>query len=49
MQKEALEAHRDYATAETLATALGFAACGDAPSADRNGHAAKIRVEKAGA
>ena len=45
--KAAIEAHRAYATAETLATALDFAACGDAPSVDLNGHAAKIRVEKA--
>ena len=45
--KAAIEAHRDYATAETLATALDFATCGDAPSVDLNGHAAKIRVEKA--
>ena len=43
----AIEAYRDYATAETLAVALDFAACGDAPSVDLNGHAAKIRVEKA--
>jgi isoleucyl-tRNA synthetase len=47
--KAAIEAHRAYATAETLAVALDFAACGDAPSVDLNGHAAKIRVEKAGA
>ncbi|MBQ6009327.1 MAG: isoleucine--tRNA ligase [Kiritimatiellae bacterium] len=45
--KAAIEAHRAYATAETLAVALDFAACGDAPSVDLNGHAAKIRVEKA--
>ncbi len=42
--KAAIEAHRAYATAETLATALDFAACGDAPAVDLNGHAAKIRV-----
>ena len=45
--KAAIEAHRAYVTAETLATALDFAACGDASSVDLNGHAAKIRVEKA--
>jgi len=47
--KAAIEAHRDYATAETLAVVLDFAACGDASTVDLNGHAAKIRVEKAGA
>ncbi len=47
--KSAIEAHRDYVTAETLATALDFASCGDAAAVDLNGHPAKIRVEKAGA
>ena len=42
--KAAIEAHRDYVTAETLAVALDFAACGDAPSVDLNGHVAKICV-----
>jgi isoleucyl-tRNA synthetase len=42
--KSAIEAYRAYVTAETLATALDFATCGDAPAVDLNGHAAKIRV-----
>ena len=42
--KAAIEAHRDYVTAETLAVALDFAACGDAPSVGLNGHVAKICV-----
>ena len=45
--KAAIEAHRDYVTAETLAVALDFAACGEAKSVDLNGHAAKILVGKA--
>ena len=44
--KAAIEAHRDYVTAETLATSLEFATCGDAPAVDLNGHPTKIRVEK---
>ena len=42
--KAAIEAHRTYVTAETLATALDFAACGEASSVDLNGHATKICV-----
>ena len=45
--RAALTAHADYVKAETLATALSFAACPDAASCDLNGHAAKIRVAKA--
>ena len=45
--RDALTAHADYVKAETLATALSFAACPDAASCDLNGHAAKIRVAKA--
>ena len=45
--KAAIEAHRDYVTAETLAVALDFAARGEAKSVDLNGHAAKILVGKA--
>ena len=44
--KAAIEAHRDYVTAETLATSLEFATCGDAAAVDLNGHSTKIRVEK---
>jgi len=44
--KSAIEAHRDYVTAETLATSLEFATCGDADAVDLNGHSTKIRVEK---
>ena len=44
--KTAIEAHRDYVTAETLATSLEFATCGDAAAVDLNGHSTKIRVEK---
>ena len=45
--KAAIEAHRDYVTAETLSVALDFAACGEAKSVDLNGHAGKILVGKA--
>ena len=45
--RAALTTHADYVKAETLATALSFAACPDAASCDLNGHAAKIRVAKA--
>ena len=45
--RAALTAYADYVKAETLATALSFAACPDAASCDLNGHAAKIRVAKA--
>ena len=43
----ALTTHADYAKNETLATALSVATCPDAASCDLNGHAAKIRVDKA--
>ena len=45
--RAALTAHADYVKAETLATALTFAACPDAASCDLNGHAAKIVVVQA--
>ncbi|MGN0847175.1 MAG: isoleucine--tRNA ligase [Kiritimatiellia bacterium] len=45
--RAALAAHADYVKAETLTTTLAFAACGDAPACDLNGHAAKIAVAKA--
>ena len=48
--QSAIEAHRDYVTAETLATSLEFADVpADADAADINGHAARIAVAKAGA
>ncbi len=44
--KAAIDQFRDYATTETLATSLTFAAC-EASAVDLNGHTAKIAVAKA--
>jgi isoleucyl-tRNA synthetase len=42
--KAALEAHRDYVTAEILALKLDFAVADGAKAIDLNGHAAKVAV-----
>ena len=44
--RDALDAHRDYVTGETLALALDFGEVA-AEATDLNGHAAKIDVAKA--
>ena len=45
--QSAIEAHRDYVTAETLATSLDFAPVAEGAATDLNGHSAKILVVKA--